>query len=370
MELFTGYLLQTTGYLAPPDRTSTIILGIIIVILILVIVIGNIISKRGVTVKSRSRSRKGYNKFLFDRMAKDIGFSKKHIDTLKKLIIIARVRHPPLLFTNTNLLDSVLKKGVYSIERQPALSENERIQLLNTIYEIKQTIEYHSKRGIGLKSTFLIKPGQLFTLQMSNGDRYHTKLITNHSDALLCSYPAVPPGRNYLFKRNTRINASFWRENDSGYSFQSKILGHDRKRGIPSIALQHSKKIKREQNRRFSRKSLKKSCFIYPLQVFKTGPKRRPRKKVVTQENLRHMGVLFNISAGGCKVGCTTIHKKGSYIKLEFDINPRTPVSALGKIQSIKRHPGTGANHVIHVKFVKLSNKSRNYIYSYVYNYI
>jgi c-di-GMP-binding flagellar brake protein YcgR len=370
MVLFMGFLLQTTGYLAPPDRTSTIILGIIILILILVIVIGNIISKRRSTTKSRSKSRKGYNKFIFDRMAKDIGFSKNHIDTLKKLVMIARVRHPLLLFTNTNLLDTVLKKGIYSIERQPALSEGERIQLLNTIYEIKQTIEYHSKKGIGLKSTYLIKPGQLFTIQMQNSDRYHTKLITNHSNALLCSYPAVPAGKNYLFRRGTRITAFFWRENDSGYSFPSKILGQDKKRGIPSIALQHSKKIKREQNRRFSRKPLKKSCFIYPLQVFTTGSKKRPRKKVVTQENLRHMGVIFNISAGGCKVGCATIHKTGSYVKLEFDIKPRTPVSALGKIQSIKRRPGVGANHVIHVKFVKLSNKSRNYIYSYVYNYI
>jgi c-di-GMP-binding flagellar brake protein YcgR len=370
MKLFTSYLLQTTGYLAPPDRTSTIILGIIILILILVIIIGNIVSKRGSAVKSRGRSRKRYNKFMFDRMAKDIGFSKKHISTLKKLIMIARIRHPLLLFTNPNLLDTVLKKGIYSIERQPALSEGERIQLLNTIYEIKQTIEYHSKKGIGLKSTYLIKPGQLFTIQIPNNDKYHTKLISNHSNALICSYPVIPAGKNYLFKKNTKIDAFFWRENDSGYSFQSKIIGHERKRGIPSIILQHSKKVKREQNRRFSRKPLKKSCFIYPLQVFSTGPKRHPRKKVVTRENLRHIGVVFNISAGGCKVGCATIHKKGSYIKLEFDIKPRIPVSALGKIQSIKRRPGAGANHVIHVKFVKLSNKSRNHIYSYVYSYI
>ena len=80
-------------------------------------------------------------------MAKDVGFQKKHIDTLQRLVIISNIRHPLLLFTNTGLLDSVLKKGIYSIERQPSLSEGERIHLLNTIYEIKQTIEFNADGG-------------------------------------------------------------------------------------------------------------------------------------------------------------------------------------------------------------------------------
>ena len=360
-------LLQTTGYLSTPDLASIIILCIIIAILILVIILGSILSRKTIIQGS---SKKKYNKFIFERMAKDVGFQKKHIDTLQRLVIISNIRHPLLLFTNTGLLDSVLKKGIYSIERQPSLSEGERIHLLNTIYEIKQTIEFNAKRGIGLRSTYLIKPGQLLTLITQTGDRFHTKLISNHSTALICSFPIVPMGKEYLFRRGNKTKAFFWRERDSGYSFLTKVLGFDKTRSIPSISLQHSKKIIREQHRKFSRKPLKKSCFIYPLQVISVGTKYKPRKKVVTQENKRHIGVIFDISAGGCRIGCSTIHKKDSYIKLEFDIKPKTPVSALAKIQSIKRRPGTGANHVIHVKFVKLSGKSRNYIYSYVYNYI
>ncbi|MBN2444047.1 MAG: PilZ domain-containing protein [Spirochaetales bacterium] len=361
-------LIQTTGYLAPPDRTSIIILVIIIIILILTIVIGSIIS--GKNRVRTSSSKKKYNKFIFERMAKDVGFSKNHLETLKKLIVIGNVRHPLLLFTNSGLLDNVLKKGISSIERQPSLSEEERMKLLNTIYEIKQIIDYHAKTDVGLKSTFLIKPGQLFTLHTHTGDQFHTKLISNHSTALICAYPIVPMGKEYLFKKSTKITAFFWRDGDSGYSFPTKLLGYDKTKSIPSISLQHSKNVKREQHRKFSRKPLKKSCFIYPLQVVNVGTKRRPRKKVEVLENKRNIGVIFNISVGGCRVGCAALYKKGTYVKIDFDIKPKAPVSAMGKIQSVKRRPGAGVNHIIHVKFVKLSVKSRNNIYSHIYNYM
>lgn len=368
IQLVYGILLQTTGYISTPDLASIIILVIIIVILILLIILGSVLSKKPVIRGATTRKR--YNRFMFERMAKDIGFEKKHIDTLKRLIVISNVRHPLFLFTNAGLLDSVLKKGIYSIERQPALSEGERIHLLNTIYEIKQKIEFHAKRGIGLRSTFLIKPGQLFTLHHMTGERFHTKLISNHSSALVCTYPVVPVGNQYLFRRGTKLKVFFWRERDSGYSFPSRVLGFDRTRNVPHLSLQHSRKIKREQHRKFSRKPLKKSCFIYPLTVVNEGTRKFPRKKVITQENKRQIAVIFDISVGGCRVGCPTPHKKGSYVKLEFDIKPKTSVTGLGKVLTLKQRPGTGANHVIHVKFVKLSNKSRNYIYSYVYNYI
>jgi c-di-GMP-binding flagellar brake protein YcgR len=368
MYLPSGLLLQEIRFISTPDLASIIILGIIIVILILLIILGSVLSKKPVVRDSTTRKR--YNKFMFERMAKDVGFSKRHIDTLKRLVTVSNVRHPLFLFTNTGLLNSVLKKGIYSIERQPALSEGERIHLLNTIYEIKQTIEYHAKRGIGLRSTYLIKPGQLFTLHHTSSQRFHTKLISNHSSALICSYPVIPVGNQYLFRKGTKLKVFFWREKDSGYSFPSRVLGFDRTGSVPHISLQHSKKIKREQHRKFSRKPLKKSCFIYPLLVVNEGTKKNPRKKVITQEAKRQIGVIFDISAGGCRVGCPAPHKRGSYIKLEFDIKPRTSVNALGKVLSIKQRPGTGANHVIHVKFVKISNKSRNHIFSYVYNYI
>ncbi|MBN2532057.1 MAG: PilZ domain-containing protein [Spirochaetales bacterium] len=361
-------LLQTTSYLSLPDTTSIIIFVIIIVILVLLIILGSILSKKPVLRGSTSGKR--YNKFVFERMARDVGFEKRHIDTLKRLIVISNIRHPLFLFTNAGLLDSVLKKGIYSIERQPSLSEDERIQLLNTIYEIKQTIEFHAKRGLGLRSTYLIKPGQLFTLHHETGERFHSKLISNHSSALVCSYPVVPPGNQYMFRKGTHLKVFFWRERDTGYSFPSHVLGFDRTGTVPNISLQHSRKIKREQHRKFNRKPLKKSCFIYPLKIVYEGTKRNPRKKVIPEENKRQIAVIFDISVGGCRIGCPSIHSKGSYLKLEFDIKPRTPVTALGKVLSIKQRPGSGANHIVHVKFVKLTSKSRNFIYSYVYNYI
>jgi c-di-GMP-binding flagellar brake protein YcgR len=356
-----------TGYLEVPDTGSIIIFLIILLIIVFVIVIGTLQSKK---THLKKTTRKKYNRFLFDRMAKDIGLDKYHIHFLQKLISLANIRHPLLLFTNTALLDSVLKKGIYSIERQLNISDADRIKNLNILYEIKQIIESHSRKGIGLKSTILIKPEQELILISPRGERFHSKVISNFTSSITCTYPVLPPSKENLIAKGNKLKVFFWRENDSGYSFITKVLSYDRTRSVPCFSMQHSKQLKREQHRKFSRKPLRRSCFLYPVEIITVGKKRNMRRKIAVHDNQRHLGIIFNISVGGCRVGSSNPFRKGAYLKLEFDIKPQTPVIAYGKVQSIKRTIGSGATHSMHVQFVKLSNKNRNYIYSYVYNYI
>jgi c-di-GMP-binding flagellar brake protein YcgR len=264
----------------------------------------------------------------------------------------------------------VLKKGIYSVERQLNISDADRIKNLNILYEIKQIIERHSRKGIGLKSTLLIKPGQELILISPKNERFQSKVISNFTSSITCTYPVIPPSKENIIVKGNKLKVFFWRENDSGYSFITKVLGYDRTRSVPCFSMQHSKQLKREQHRTLSRKPLRRSCFIYPIEIVAVGKKRNMRRKIVIHDNQRHLGIIFDISVGGCRVGSSTAFRKGSYLKLEFDIKPQTPVITYGKVQSIKRTVGTSATHGMHVQFVKLSNKNRNYIYSYVYNYI
>ncbi|MBN1699874.1 MAG: PilZ domain-containing protein [Spirochaetales bacterium] len=360
-------ILLQSGYLEVPDTSSIIIFLVIILIIVMVVVIGTLQSRK-TTLKKTTRRK--YNKFLFDRMAKDMGLQKSQIHFLQKLIALANIRHPLLLFTNTALLDSVLKKGIYSIERQVNISDADRIKNLNNLYEIKQIIERHSRKNIGLKSTLLIKPGQELILISPKGERFHSKVISNFTSSITCTYPVIPPGRENLITKGNKLKIFFWRENDSGYSFITKVLSYDRTRSVPCFSVQHSRQLKREQHRKFSRKPLRRSCFLYPVEIVTIGRGRNIRRKLIVHDNQRHLGIIFDISVGGCRAGSSIAFRKGSYLKLEFDIKPQTPVVAYGKVQSIKRTIGVGATHSMHIQFVKLSNKNRNYIYSYVYNYI
>jgi c-di-GMP-binding flagellar brake protein YcgR len=366
---FYGFLLQYNALRIPAgtDASGLLIFIAVVAVLILVAVVASrIVGLFG----NQTTSRRKYNRFLFSRSAQDLGLERAHIQYLERLVRNLRVKYPTLIFTNPELLDAVLKKGIAAVERQIGLPERERVNQLNLIWEIKQMIELGAKRGIGLKSTFLIKPGQTLIVTPFNGERYHSKVLSNHTSGITINFPVVSVEKEHLFKKANKLKVFFWRDNDSGYSFMTKIIDTDRTQNMPSLHILHSRKLKREQHRKFSRKPLKKSCFIYPAELISDEKRDNQGKKLIVRENLRHMGIISDVSVGGCSVTSTKAYKKGTYLKFEFDIKPGSQISAFGKVQSILRQSGGSTNIIMHIQFLKLSNTNRNQIYSYIYNYI
>jgi len=341
-----------------------IFLGAIFLIVLILIITNRFYQPES----DRTSTKRWYPRFMFDRIGRDMGLGRNHIQYLSQCAKSLKVKYPILLFTNQRLLDAVLKRAIASVEKKVRLSDSERVDQLNLIYEIKQVIELNSKHSIGIKSTFLIRPGQSVILTAANGDRFHSKIITNHTDSLTLSYPLIQVEKESQFKKGNKIKIFFWRENDSGYSFLSKIIDFNKAHTLPFLSIQHSRTLKREQHRKYSRKPLKKSCIIYPMET--TGEQsRNSQTKVTFDLNLHHTGVVSDISVGGCSIATSHAYKKGTYLKVEFDIES-VPIKAYVKVQSILRRGNPGAGLLIHAQFVRLSNKSRNRIYSYIYNFI
>ncbi len=366
--MFESLLLQYDIRITPgADLGGLLIFLGVVAGLIIIAVAANRISQ---LVGSRSSSNKQYNRSLFLRVGRDIGLDKGHLVFLERLVRSLNVKYPSLVFTNPQLLDNVLKRGIAQAERQLSLPDHERIARLNMIWEIKQAIEVNSKRGIGLKSTFLIKPGQTMIITAYNGERYHSKVVSNHTNGLTLSLPVISIEKEALFRRGNRLKLFFWRENDSGYSFVSKIIDTDKAKNLPCIHILHSRKLKREQHRKFSRKPLKKSCFLYPAELVSESKRGGQQKKLVIHDNMRNMGIISDVSVGGCSITSTHPHKRGTYLKIEFDLRPGNPIVAFGKVQNIMRRMSGTSGIMMHIQFIKISGSARNQIYSYVYNYI
>jgi c-di-GMP-binding flagellar brake protein YcgR len=371
IDISKTYLLQfeVMRIKAGTDVTGLLIfIGIVVLAILVTYIVSKIVQGFGGIQSPGSKQR--YNRFLLSRAGYDIGLEKQHIQYLERLIKTLKVKYPSLIFTNPTLLDAVLKRGIESVERQLSLPERERLNQLNLIWEIKQRVEVSSKRNIGLKSTYLIRPGQSLVITAYNGERFHSKVIANHTNAITVTYPVASVEKEHLFRKGSKLKVFFWRDNDSGYSFITKVSDADRMQNIPGLHILHSRKIKREQHRKYSRKPLKKSCFLYPAELVVDNSRGKQEKKLIVHDNMRHMGIISDISAGGCSIASTRPHKKGSYLKIEFDIRPGTQIPAFGKVQGVIRQSGGGNNIIMHVQFLKLSSAGRNQIYSYIYNYL
>ncbi len=359
-------LLQSRIQFWPEQNVTSIIVGIaLILIFVVVLLVGGIMAGKG---KKSVASQRKFNRNVFQRMASNVGLAKTQLESLEKLIKVCKVKQPFLIFSNAGLLDDILKKGIYSVNHNKELSEGDKEKRLNDYYKIKEKLERSSRRGVGITSTNLIRPGQSIVISLPDGTQLQTKIVTNLKRMLVCAIPDELAADSLTWKRGTNIKAHFWRNNDSGYVFASKILGYDSVQGRPTFLIQHSRTLKRNQQRKFRRRPLARSCFFYPIEIVSVGKGRNVRRRAYVQENFKHIGNFLDISAGGCSVNSQAPLERGKLLMIMFEIERGERLTAYGKVRRVTQSKGLFS--VMHIMFTKVTSRNLNNIYSYVYNYV
>jgi hypothetical protein len=218
-----------------------------------------------------------------------------------------------------------------------------------------------------LRSTNLLKPGQLLTITPEGGPAFSSKVISNMKDFLTVAAPAQAAGANTRWMRGTKLSVYLWRENDSGYSFVSKVLGYDTVKGQPSVLVQHSRTLRREQRRNSRRRELMRPCFYYPIRIVETGQGRKAERKAMVEQNLRTLGTVVDLSNGGCAIQAMSPFEKGKLVMIEFEIDRKAAIRAFGKVMYVQRQKGRGG--VMHVKFTRVTRQYLNRISEFVYDF-
>ncbi len=361
-------LLQTDFTpLRETNITSDMIIyfGIGVVVVIALIVVGAILSRR-----SRPRTASDvqrYSSGIFRREAKRMGLAGFQIDLLEELVRICRVKQPLLVFTSASLLDDTLKKGLYSLDNARDLAEEARENRKATIFQIKQILERNARKGAVLRSTTFLRPGQLVTITPEGAGAFASKVISNMKDFLTVSAPAQPAGADTRWMRGTKLSVYLWRDNDAGYSFISKVLGYDTVKGVPSVLIQHSKTLRREQRRRNRRREIMRQCFYYPIKIVETGQGRKAVRKASVEQSMRTLGIVVDLSAGGCAIQTMNPFDRGKLVMVEFDIDKKAPIRAYGKVMHVHRKKGRGG--IMHLMFTRVTRQYLNRISEFVYDF-
>lgn len=360
-------VLQTQyNFLSSPDQRSILIFVAIAVAFIGIIILGGAITRR----RNRNldpEQRRKYGRYVFQRMAKNIGLQKHHIEILEYLIRVCSVRQPFLIFSNSGLLDDILKKGIYALHQNTKLKEEERERRLTYLFQIKQIIERNTRRGAGGRSTIMMRPGQSVTVTTETGTHHNTRVVSNLKDMVALATVQDDAGSQIRWPRGTRLKINFWRESDAGYAFESKVLGYDKIKGTQCILVHHARTLKREQQRRYRRSPIHRPCFFFPVLVVESGSGRRAKRKAVVQTTRRYLGNLIDISAGGCSINSVYPLKPGNLCKIEFELARRQRITVFGKVKKIRKIGIRGG--VMHIMFTKLSSRYLNQIYLYVYDF-
>jgi hypothetical protein len=308
-----------------------------------------------------------YSSGVFRREAKAMGLPGPHIDMLENLVRVCKVKQPMLVFSSSGLLDDTLRKGLRSLDTARELSEAEREGRRAIIFQIKQIIERNARKGAVVHSTTFLRPGQVLAITPEGGGAFSSRVVSNMKDFLTVSAPTQPAGADTRWMRGTQLAVYLWRENDAGYSFVSKVLGYDTVKGVPSVLIQHSRTLRREQRRKSRRKELMRPCFFYPIRISETGEGRKVERRAIVEQNMRTLGTVIDLSAGGCAIQTLNPFDKGKLVMVEFDIDRKAPIRSFGKVQHVHRQKGRGGS--MHVMFTRVTRQHLNRISEFVYDF-
>lgn len=365
----SGLPLLQAGYkFLPTPGTSSIVFVLVAagVIAVLLLVGGILSYRRSHYLDPEQRQR--FRRAEFERMARSIGLGRQHTEYLEYLIRVCKVKQPFMVFTNAGLLDDVLRKGIAFLHHNASINQEERERRMAFLFQIKQIIERNARRGIGINSSHFLKIGQGVVISPEGGGQFQSRVMSNMRDMLALSAPKSEAGTALRWQRGTRLKLSFWREGDAGYTFQSKLLAYDSIKGQPCLLVQHSKTLRREQQRKFRRTALNRPCFFYAVHIVEEQQGRKTVRRAMIQTNRRVLGHVQDISAGGCAISTLYPLPAGSLCKAEFEITRQNRIVVFGKIKRV-RGLGLHRGGVMHLMFTTLSSRHLNQIYSYVYGY-
>jgi c-di-GMP-binding flagellar brake protein YcgR len=358
-------LLQTRYLAASQSPEVAVYFGIGIVIVAILVIAGVLVGRARAPRTAADQAQ--YSSFVFRRTGKALGLPPSHVEALENLVRATKVKQPFLVFSSPGLLDDVLKKGLYSLDNARGMAEGERERRKAILFQTKQIMESSARKSISVKSTHFMKPGQSLTLTVENGGAFPSKVVSNMKDFLTVAAPPAAAQGNTRWTRGTRLSVYFWRENDAGYSFASKILGYDTVKGVQCILIQHGKALRRQQRRRNRRKPIMRPCFYYPIRIEESGQGRKATRKAVVENRLGALGTVVDLSGGGCAVQTLTPMDPGKLIMIEFDIDKKAPIRAFGKVKRVRRMKSRGG--VMHVMFTNVTRQYLNRIFEFVYDF-
>ena len=351
------------------QSSTSITVGIIVffVFIILLIISGRSSgsgSKSGSGRSSGSRSGR-YNKRAFRKRAIEMGLSKPETRTLEYLIKTYKVTDTYNLLRNSKTLNTTLKKALNRLEEDITPQNIKEGQKL-LLYRIKQKIERNSEKKQLMTGTKQLTPGQKLHLSTPGRTRYESQVSSNLKDYLGVKIPRDDHGNQIRWKKWTKIQVFFWKNNGQGYSFSSKVSGYNNIKGVPSLFLQHSRSIQQAQQRKYRRKPLGKPAYFYPIRIITSGYGRNQKRKAIVDSSTGVLGTIIEISSGGCSMRASYPLAAGELLKIEFEAVDGEKIIVFGKNKSIKRIKPMGA--VMHIMFTKVSQKNINSINSYIYD--
>lgn len=290
---------------------------------------------------------------------KESGFSYNEISLLRRVAIQNRLKNPTSLFWSVKTLDRCIRSAIVGFRASGQENNPKNLEFLNKLFDFRRRVEFDQpKYRLGLTSTRGIAPGQTFKFALEGGGVYISKLIENNRRHLAVTYPrgnSTPPGFSW---RSQDLRVYFWRAEDAGYYFETKVMGDYIDRKVPILHITHADNLVRAQKRGSVRRDANVNASLYPLKTIDQAS-----EAVETRGGYRCK--LLDISEDGAAVVIGGRAKAGLPVKIQVELNGDVVVLS-GVVKSVNFKQKTRAS-ILHIQARSPSIPMRVKILTFVY---
>ena len=302
----------------------------------------------------------GFPWLAFYAKGKESGFKISEINTLRKAAVEARMVNPVVIFSSVKILDRTIRKLITNFRARQKMEEPSTNYFLAEIFEFRKRVEFNLPRyKNGIKSSRELMANQRIRITLTGGATFHSTIVENLRKYMAVSYPvgkSMPPGFTW---KNQRVNVYFWRAEDAGYYFESKVLDDFLNRKFPILYLAHSDNLIRSQKRG----SIRIECDL-PCSIFNLANINLANENVERASGYR--GRLVDLSEDGCSLLVGGKAKVGLAMKVQVELQNQM-VTMSGIIKGITYDEKKNRS-ILHMQAGTVSDKYRNTILTYVYD--
>lgn len=336
------------------SSNTTLLLGVLFGIIAFVFIIAALSRKK--TTSKPSSGPKLFSGFSLRNFVRNIGLSYDQEKMLNFVFKTDDVLDPEKSLNTPSLLDRHFERAYHEIEHSQ--DDPEKIQRrLGILFSTRNTLENSMTKTIS--STHQLHEDIVFIVSYGK-DKLNLSLLNAETEHLIVEAPKNVLGTQIKIPQGTKLNVLFFTQSNKGFVFESRVIGYANFAGKPILEIAHSNQVRLLAQRRFRRRRAVIACFLSLVYVEGSGKKQR-----MVVDKRRLVGNIDDISVGGCSVKISAPVQVGARFKIEFT-RGKDKVAALGQVLRTNR---AGVNMVIHVKFLRVSQKSMNIINAFVYEY-
>jgi c-di-GMP-binding flagellar brake protein YcgR len=291
---------------------------------------------------------------------KESGFSLREVNLLRRVAVEGRLRNPTSLFWSIGQLDRSIKGVITKFRSQNLMNDPASAEFLSKLFNFRKQVELNlPKYKLGLTTSRKIVQRQRIKVSLPGAGTFDAQVVENLRRYMAISYPEgphLPPG---FFWKGQIIQVYFWRLDDAGYTFESKVLEDYLERQYPILHITHSDNLIRSQKRNSVRVEVKKNAEIFPLKTLDNALEIAESRKGLRAR-------LEDVSEDGAAVRIGGKGKVGMNVKLQFSLSDQKIIMN-GTVRGINYNAKTNQS-VLHIQAIPLSAPARNRVLIYVYN--